>query len=646
VRRPRLAGFRFWLERLVIRGLKYRLLLASFIVVAVALIAGALAFVLAGDYSDPFDAVWWAFLRLTDPGYLGDDEGVAKRSISTVVTVLGYILFLGLLIAILTQWLNQTIAKLESGVTPVVLSDHVVVLGWTHQTRPIVASLLYTGARVKRFLARRGARGLHVVIMAEEVDDALRQRLIERFGRQNVGRRVLLRTGTPLRVDHLERVAYRDAAVIILPGAGFAESNPERVDSATVKTLASVSRFAGEYGSRPPFAVAEIFDVRNVSLANQAYKGDCEVIATDGMISRLIAQSVRYSGLWKVMSELFMHHEGNSIHIRRVEGQAGQKFRDLSQRFSRAILLGLIRAGEPRPRLNPAPDVVLESGDMLVFLARRFEDCVPEPAGDVQQQTVNAEQPLRPIEDTHRVLILGWSRKVPALLRELARFGTDSFEIDIVSGTPVAEREADLDRYLGSTMTLSVKHFEAGYATPGVIEELEPERYHNIVVLASELLADKEHADAVSVAAALRLRGCLSDRDQRSTVMVELLDYENLNLFHGGCEDVIVSPAVVSYVVSQVALQRELASVFWELTGPRGGQIVLQPAESFVGTDGKVRFDQVQQIAAAQGVIAIGFRLPSDPDDRLVLNPDRDTEWSIESGDEVVLLTSIKGPEN
>jgi hypothetical protein len=59
-----------------------------------------------------------------------------------------------------------------------------------------------------------------------------------------------------------------------------------------------------------------------------------------------------------------------------------------------------------------------------------------------------------------------------------------------------------------------------------------------------------------------------------------------------------------------------------------------------------VRFDQVQQIAAAQGVIAIGFRLPSDPDDRLVLNPDRDTEWSIESGDEVVLLTSIKGPEN
>lgn len=641
--RPRLAGFRFWLERLVIRGLKYRLLLASLIVVAVALIAGILVFMLAGDYSDPFDAVWWAFLRLTDPGYLGDDEGIAKRTISTVVTVLGYILFLGLLIAILTQWLNQKIAKLESGVTPVVLSDHVIVLGWTHQTRPIVESLLHTGGRVKRFLARRGARDLRVVIMAEEVNDALRQRLIERFGQQNAGRSVLLRGGTPLRVDHLERVAYRDAAVIILPGAAFAESHPEHVDSATVKTLASVSRSAGEYGS-PPYAVAEISDVRNVLLAKQAYQGGCEVIAVDGMISRLIAQSVRHRGLWKVMSELFMHHQGNEIHVRRVEGQTGQKFGDLSQRFLRAIPLGLIRAGQERPLLNPDPAMVLEAEDMLVFLARGFDDCVPGPTSDDQYQSVNVEKPLQPMDDTRRVLILGWSRKVPTLLRELARFGTDSFEIDIVSGIPAAEREADHDLYMGSPPPLRVKHIEAGYSIPGVIADLEPERYHNIIVLASERLDDKEHADAVSVATALRLRGCLSNREPQSAVMVELLDFENLNLFHGGCEDVIVSPAVSSYVVSQVALRRELAAVFWELTRPWGGQIVLQSAESFVGKAGKVRFSHVQKIAAASGDIALGFRRPSDLEDGLVLNPDRESEWSIKSGDEVVLLTSITAP--
>ncbi|MCP3882774.1 MAG: hypothetical protein GY701_30920, partial [Sulfitobacter sp.] len=51
--------------------------------------------------------------------YLGDDEGVAKATVSTVVTVLGYILFMGALIAILVQWLSDTMDRLELGLTPV-----------------------------------------------------------------------------------------------------------------------------------------------------------------------------------------------------------------------------------------------------------------------------------------------------------------------------------------------------------------------------------------------------------------------------------------------------------------------------------------------------------------------------------------------
>ena len=141
-RRSPLVGLRFRLENLILRGLSFRLLMAVAIVVGIAVLAGVAVTVLDGSVDDPAEGIWWAFLRLTDPGYLGDDEGVARRAISTIVTVLGYLLFLGLLIAILTQWLNQTIAKLESGVTPIALSDHVLILGWTNQTRAIAESSL------------------------------------------------------------------------------------------------------------------------------------------------------------------------------------------------------------------------------------------------------------------------------------------------------------------------------------------------------------------------------------------------------------------------------------------------------------------------------------------------------------------------
>ena len=41
------------------------------------------------------EAIWWAFLRITDTGYLGDDVGHVRRSVSGVLTVLGAVIFLG-----------------------------------------------------------------------------------------------------------------------------------------------------------------------------------------------------------------------------------------------------------------------------------------------------------------------------------------------------------------------------------------------------------------------------------------------------------------------------------------------------------------------------------------------------------------------
>ncbi len=645
--RQLLAKLRFEFEQLVLRGLKARLLIAALIVVAVALIFGLLVAALDEGFAGPADAVWWAFLRLTDPGYLGDDEGVARATISTIVTLLGYVVFLGLLIAILTQWLDQTIERLESGVTPVALADHVIVLGWTYQTVAIVETLLRTGARVERFLKRRGAQDLRIVIMTDWVDAARLEQLREELGPVWDARRVLVRSGTPLHVDHLERVAFRDAAVVILPGAGFAERNPERVDALTIKTLASISRFASESGTPPPFAVAELFDARRVEVANLSYQGPGEAIAADGMVSRLIAQSVRHRGLWSVMSELFMVNEGNAIYLHPVEGQTGATFRSLRRRFPKAILLGFVRPGERRPILNPDPETVLEADDLPVFIARSFDDCVPGSEKVIGPASEAAAEALRPPSGgARRVLVLGWSRKVPALLRELGRFGEDAFEIDIVSRTSSEVREAGLARegYRGSSAT--VKQIEAGFSTPGVIEGLEPADYDNVIVLASELLEEKEHADAVSVVAALTLRGLFSDEAPRPEVLVELLDHENEYLFQGGREDVMVSPMVVSYLVSQVALRQELASVFWELTRPWGSQMVLRKADGYLGAEGPVRFQDIQRVAAMRGEIALGYRRPAEPERGLALNPDREIEWSVEPGDEVVILTTIDEPEN
>ena len=51
-----------------------------------SVIAGVLVRLGTADAGNTAESIWWAFLRLTDPGYLGDDQGVFRRVVSTVLT--------------------------------------------------------------------------------------------------------------------------------------------------------------------------------------------------------------------------------------------------------------------------------------------------------------------------------------------------------------------------------------------------------------------------------------------------------------------------------------------------------------------------------------------------------------------------------
>jgi len=345
-----------------------------------------------------------------------------------------------------------------------------------------------------------------------------------------------------------------------------------------------------------------------------------------------------------VFSELLTLNVGNALYVRRPEGVAGAKFGEARGAFSKAILVGTVRPGEQRPVLNPDPETVLEEEDRLVFLARSFEDCLPDSTRQLGV-TVPASRALPVARERRRVLILGWSRKVPALLQEFQRYGKDVFEIDVVSATPIGEREQALARYASDAPGACVRQIEAGFTVPGVLERLEPRGYDNIVLLASERLGEQEQADATTALSYVMLNGLLPEDGPRPEMLLELLDEENEFLFSRRQEDVIVSPTLVSYVLSQVSMCRELAAVIVELSRPWGAQIVLRRAQEYVTTEGPVRFEDLECAAAARGEIAIGLRHAEGRDPAIALNPDRDTEWTLASADELVVLTTYAEPK-
>ena len=639
--------FKFLLERMILRGTHFRLLAMVAHIGLVSLTAGVLVLEADLGFGDAGEAVWWAFLRLTDPGYLGDDEGALKRIVSTAVTVLGYVIFMGALIAIMTQWLHQTIEKLESGLTPIAQNDHILILGWTNRTPSIVQQLVLFEERVKRFLRRHGTRTLRVVILAAEVTSERMHELRGKLGPRWDPHQVLLRSGTPLRIDHLRRVDFLNASAILLPGADFAMGGADFNDTRTIKTLLSISHHGLAQGDvELPLLVTEIFDPRKVSVARRAYDGPVEVLASNSLIGRLIAQNVRHRGLSYVFAEILAHGEGNEIYVRTCPQFAGMQVQDLTDFFPEAILLGAVRPDGKSffPLLNPAGDFVLAEGDRLVLLARCYDDTSPEKGFEATPvaRPMGPEHPA-PLRESRRILVLGWNHKVPALVQEFGGYPSESFEIDVLSTFPAEKRQEDLESQGLHIEGIRVRQLEGDYTVPSDLARARPETYDNVVLMGSDRLDTGEESDARTILGYLLLRDHLTDRGGEAAILVELMDPENIPLFQGRSAEILISPLVLSHMLAQVALRRELRAVFDELFGPGGAEISFHPASDYDITGVEVSVSQLREAAARRDEIALGVRIGAE--DRsasggVYLNPEADSRWNLKDEDELVVLAT------
>ena len=634
---------KFQIERLLLRGAHARLLFIASLVGLVAVGGGLLVQATDTPFDDGKTAIWWAFLRLTDPGYLGDDEGLSRRVFSTVLTLLGYVLFMGSLIAIMTQWLNQKIRNFESGLTPIARRNHILILGWTNRTPAIVEELMRSEERVRRFLERLGARGLHVVILSEDVSLERTMELRSALGSLWKAHKITFRSGIPLRLEHLERVDFQNASAIILPGADFAYGSADESDTRIVKTVLSIADQQGTTSDQSlPLLVTELFDPTKILMAQKAYRGILEILATDVFITRCMAQNVRHPGLSQLFHQILSHRQGNSIYICTFESFTGARFWDLVGACPKAILLGVVRphGDEFYSMLNPVDDLTLESNDRLVFLAREYEDCKIMEAPTAKQSLPRTQLSLQPeyhiqIGSKRRILILGWNHKVVPLIEELDDYLLEQFEISTLAVKPIVEREAELRQKGIDQDRVQVSHYEGDHTSLSDLEAIHPSSYDNVLILGSDWLETQEDSDARTIVGHLVLKNILEESSQKPKILIDLMDYDNVRLFQDENTEVLVTPMIASHVLAQVALRRELNAVYAELFGAGGAEIIFRPVADYGIMDQEMDFGKLKDIVTGYGEIALGFRLA---DDSIQLNPARNRTYLLRKTDDLIVL--------
>jgi hypothetical protein len=635
---------KFFVERQLVKGAGFQLLVVAAFIALISLMGGLLVLPLGESFDNVGSAIWWAFLRLTDPGYLGDDVGTWQRFVSTLLTISGYVVFMGTLVAILTRWLIAKMADMERGLTPVTLKNHIVVLGWTSQTLPLLVELLGSSGRMRRFLEKHDTQKLNLVVLSESASAEQVHELRNEPGIGSRVRQIILRAGSALQPEALHRVACLDAAAVIVPSAHQGVGSLVTSDVETVKALLSIAAQARHFQSSLPYVVAELQDVRKLPVIERAYPGEVEVVAGDASISSLIVQNILHPGLSEVYNELLTGAEGNGIYVRGGESVAGLSLAELASVRPNVIVLGLLRPNGKHwdVRLVAPSDTRIEARDRVILMARDYADTEPNaklPAlPEIQRleprRVTRQEASLR-----QRVLVLGWNRRVPSLVAEFGSYSHQSFSLDMVSVVPAAERALAISRYVGERSPVECRHIEADYMVEGELRRLDPSSYDSVILLSSDRLASGEEADARAMVGYLQLEDILAEKTPHPHLILELSDPDNRPLLYEHRSEMLISPMILSHILAQVALRRELRVVLDELFTVGGAEIQFRDPADYP-LPASADFQLLERTLADEGEIALGvYRGQSDARGRhLTLNPPRRDYLDLKAGDRLVVL--------
>ncbi len=636
---------KFFVERQFVKGALFQLLVVGAIIALISITGGLLAFP-AGEGEDVGDAVWWAFLRLTDPGYLGDDEGSWLRFVSTLLTVSGYVVFMGTLVAILTRSLIARMTALERGLTPVAFRNHVVILGWNSRTLPLIRELLSASGTMRQHLLGGGSSRLKLVVLAEDMSAVQAEELRAEPGIGRKARQIVLRSGSPLQPDALHRAACLNAAAVIIPSGSHELNSLVSSDVETIKALMSLDAQARSQKVSRPFVVVEIQDLRKLSIARRAYDGPLQVVTGDATIASLMAQNLMHPGLSEVYNELLTDQSGNEFYVRSGDHYAGESLASIAMRCPRAVVCGLLHREDEdwRVHLNASSDTIVEATDKVVFIAPEFRDTEPLKAtgyrlNPVERKSLGDKRKPTGRVSRKKVLILGWNERLPALMHELGSYRQYRFELDIVSIVPVEERETSIFRYHMGDVRAQCRHIETDFMQEGELYDIEPAQYDSVVLISSDRLSSGEEADARAIVGQSILEEHLNNVSDPPQLLLELSDPDNAILLGHQRGETIISPLILSHLLAQVALRPELRLVFDELFTEGGAEVFFRSPKDY-GIQGSLPFWRLETMAGERGETALGvYYHEARNGRRLQLNPERDAALDISPQDQLVILT-------
>lgn len=572
----------------------------------------------AGDGTGFLTLFWMGVLRSLDPGTMGGDQGSFLFVAAMFVITLGGIFIFSILVGLLTTGISTKLEALQKGHSAVVESNHTVILGWSSQIFTVLSELVEANSNQKNAC---------IVILSTvdkvEMDEEIRNRIPH-----TKTTRIVTRNGSPIDLNDLGLLSLQTARSIIIN-----ESN----DADVIKTLLAVINSPTKR-TNPYNIVAVLREPKNVDVAKIAARGQAEIILEDAIISRIIAQTCRQSGLSAVYTEL-LDFDGDEVYLRAFPELTGKTYGEILPLFEASAVIGLKTA--EGVRLNPPMGTVLSQGDEVIAVTADDDTLLlssaPVPALD---EKLISSKPTA-TNQAESILVLGWNENALRIIEELDHYVADGSRITVASDSQDAHTE--IKRAQREFEHVSVSLVEEDITDRCTLDALMTEDFPHIILLSDRYQEDVQKADANTLITLLHLRNIAELTGKQFSIVSEMLDIRNRRLAEvAKVNDFIVSDTIISLLIAQVSENNLLNAVFEDIFDADGSELYIKPIDRYVSLNEPVSFYTVLEAARRKGETAFGYKLASESKENLPgggvhINPKKSAMVQYAAGDCVIV---------
>ena len=622
--------FKYWFDNYVSRGSLAMINgLAILTLILVVLFATILWITDLHPNSDSnfsvFHSIWVSLTHVLDPGTVGNNEDNWPFQIFMMTVTLIGLVVISTLIGLISNGILTQVETLRKGRSFVIEKDHVLILGWSSKIFTIIPEIVLANENQKR-----GA----IVILADmdkvKMEDEIRDKV------ESTGNTVVIcRTGNPIDVHDLYIAnPFETKSIIIL------DKDNESSDSQIIKTIVAIVTNP-QRREQPYHITAEIENKKNFEVAKMVGGDEVELILSDEIISRIMVQTSRQSGLSVVYIEL-MDFGGDEIYFMEDESLVDMTFRDILFAYHDSAIMGLQYADDS-VEVNPPMDTVFKTGDRVIGITEDDDTLVPNSPDEISIDESRIVYTQPDIMKKEKIMIVGWNDRARYIIKELDNYVAPDSIVKVISKFDDAY---NIVKDLAKTIRNISLEFEVHDTTDReTLQSLNLGEQDYIILLCYQNYYPIQEADAQTLITLLHLRNFSEKRGDKFKIVSEMLDIRNRQLADiTSADDFIVSDKLISLMMSQVSENKFLMKVFEDLFDADGSEIYIKPATEYIRVDEPVNFYTILESAARKSEVAIGYRIVADAknasnDYGVTVNPKKSEMITLTKEDRIIVLS-------